>query len=74
MRVSDATFALARWVTDGMLVERLDELGELVAAEGWQAAVEEVARRIMADLDADVAVMKRAGWGNYAAGLMERGS
>jgi hypothetical protein len=57
-----------------MLVERLDELGELVAAEGWQAAAEEVARRIMADLDADAAVMKRAGSGNYAAGLMERGS
>ena len=66
-RASDGTFALARWVTDGMLVERLDELEELVAAEGWQAAVDEVARRIMADLDADVAVMKRAGSANYAA-------
>jgi hypothetical protein len=72
---TDATFDLARWVTDAMLVERLDELGELVAEEGFVpagfvSAVEEWTRRMMADLDADVAAHKRAGWGSYAAGLV----
>jgi hypothetical protein len=72
---TDATFDLARWVTDAMLVERLEELGELVAAAGWSvegyvAAALELARRMSADLDADVERHKRAGWGNYAAGLV----
>jgi hypothetical protein len=71
---TDATFDLARWVTDAMLVKRLGELVELVAAEGFVPAVQEWTGRMMADLDADVARHKRAGWGNYAAELVERGS